>query len=395
MSRNKKTKMEATGPSGAMGAPEAGLTRRSYRCTTKSGRYRSFGVQNVVKELMRENTLMFQCLNPVITGSTSYKYQGSLPLNLRVSAASPANPRTYTYPIYVFRLNVPNGNQTLAEDQPIVQPLIGYRLQAKYESALAPDWTYNWVPITIPAGVGLSTNNVAKDVMYEGVVEMKATKIFHETSKIDVLLTAPKLAVADVEVSIVKFNEASFAPPDLYLDDVNAIQVFRNNSGYAPFGTPSEADENSSNAYYSNWLHNATSHPLAIQPITRDLSGPKPFSKLQSWKYTLCARTTTSADLAPVQHRHTHQLKAYTWHNTASIEGDRNAVPPEPVTQVQPIERGRTVGVFPRPEEQRWVMVSGWTKEFAPTATTPVPDYEPSFDIRITSKFTHANVDLF
>lgn len=393
MSTSKRSRTETTveyaGPSGThFPATDIGLNGlRRYSCKTVHGRKKRLKLESVVRKLVSTNVDRAPFLNDSYSATTGYRVLGSMILAPRWNPADIYPNRTMDFPVYVFRMNVFAGWQSNAGEVEYKRPVIAFKLQG-VQSTFDAEWTYRWVPI---ARASAPTVPV---VMNPQIREqnMNATSFRHIYTSFDAIITGATANAADVAISVVKFNDSQFAPPDIQLNTANQVEVFRVNSGYDA-AQPDAITEEHISTWYDVWLHNQMAHPLSRGKRTPNATGPPPFTELSRKNITISARSTLSVDQGPIQHFHSHVEKAYRWHNTAvSALGNNAGVWPVNENTISEIQTQADVGIWINPTDQRWMMVQAWTRQAPFQASSPVSTAnEPTFDVTMTSKYEFVN----
>lgn len=382
-SGKKEAMIKAIGPAGLAGdGPEIGQTRRVYGCTTTYGRKRKMNMKRILNDMLVHQKVSFQWLN---TGN--FRLNGIIPLNSRYHPSIGVWPRTIAYPVYVFRMNVPIGDQATDTGLGPVRhfPVVAFRLTS-HQAADGEPFSYRWTPCVGLTGGSTAANTNSYEILQSDTDVGSFNSYYHGSTVAEVMFTAPQQFPADVEVSVVRFTGDDYAPPDLFTDQANDYSVWRTNSGYST-DQPSEPSEDATSMYYNTWLHNKISHPLAHAERVSNAVSPAPFVRENTHKYTLCARSTISADSRPVQHLHKHVVLANRWHDSTLLTADVTQVQPTNDYHIKPILTQDHPGVWISPTDQRWLMVCGWTRGGILDTPGLLATEEPSFDVRLTTTF--------
>jgi hypothetical protein len=385
---------EPVGPSNSTRTHELGPSEndRVFQCTRTYGRKKRFDVQKLLHRLMTSQVWKFQSVTAGVGGvlGTGYRAAGSQPLTSRfVVAAFPD--RSINLPVYCYRLTSPIGTQQFADATRIgsFSPQIQYRLRATQTAANAP-WRYRWIPVnpTFNASSTLSTLNAA--IYEETDADFEDTAYYHHWTEARVMFTAPTSTAATVEVRIVEFTEPEYAPPDAGYENNTTELVLSQNSGNLTLND--SARDRVATVFYDTWLHNRQSHPIVRNSRRQDMRGPPPFRTLQKFSTNLAPRTNTNTDSNPIQYIHIQKLNGSRWYASAQPDLSENGPGNGPLSTVYdefPDRRQNNSGIFPKSDQGKWLMVSGFVRGsiLNEPAATSLP-LEPSFDIHIRAKFS-------
>lgn len=385
---------------------------RATECKAYSGKKKRDRVKKIVDWLLASKTFLYQSLSGTDAAS-DFRKGGSLPLSSNYLGANITTyPLTINYPIYVFRCCTPNGEQ---EDFPSAttaydcRPLIGYRLQSVKASATSPN-IYRWVsiaPIQNVVSVANALGNIQGVLKQDKALNFRSPKYRHEYTRVQVLYTNPTSLQVPLVCGFVKFVSEDYAPPDEYVSAGAAlytdVQALRANAGAYNINTPVTANNDVVQHYTDFWDKYWAQHDG--NPLRKFIGDDPAKRSIFNWVGKPYVRSFLPipsdqpiiTGTGGIQHIHTHTLAGRGWIDT-SISSKR--------AQVQAandqIDSGRLAatlgqeqsfsGVFPKPDQQRWFMVSAFTRGGITGPTTAVT-YTPSFDISITQKFsTFANI---
>lgn len=387
---------------GYEGEPVLGSKPRIRVCKRLSGPNRPLRVQSVVKQLMNEQTLLFQSLNNGITlNNNSWRVNGIMPLNSRYTQGSNSVwPRTLQFPVYIYRLSAASGNQLNATTGVVnnCMPLVQFRLQGAQSSDGEP-WVYRWLE-TNPSNNSDPTYNT-RNVMnvIEKETPFNTDKIFHHFTEATVLLTAPTFNTVNVNIDVIQFSEEEMAPPDDYLQNIASTATTSIDHGFAGI-----TDEIVSNDYYSTWLFNKSTHPCCKAYKPRNIVGPPPFRVLKRHTMALGNRDTATADTGGLQYMHKEVMRPTRWYKTYTpsygVPSAGPDVDPNGSIDQSVCDRSKGVGVIPQTTQQKWLMISAFGTPALvggtqPSAVAFLPGNEASFDISIRSKFKCINSGSF
>lgn len=429
---------EATGPGMDQDAKgELGVSRRTYACTMVRGRRKKINSNAVAKNLILRNHQLYQLFN-YSQATSGFKSNGYLSLaakyqNEGESASSPA--ATILFPVYVFRMNVPNGMQEggLGYTPPVppategtwktllnshfIAPNIGYRLVGT-RTALGGPIHYRWEDLTdlglmpplatsgwnvdqtfIPGGPTDKNLNCAGIYMGDGIPN--CTRYCHQVADCQVLFTGAKNLPVDVKCCVVNFAQDDFAPPDegTYFGENFTDNTYSGTNGsrirtrgnIMAFGTGQGADDNVLDAILTPYLHAKSGHPCHTFVQEPGVIEKKAWYETSKFTTTLTGIVNTTLDQNPVQYKHRLIVRPNRWFNS-NCEPD-NVRPHQSVVdpRITPMNTSRANGIYPRVNQERWLMVSAWNNE-------PVKAYnaafsnttDPSFDISIKYSFAFA-----
>jgi len=431
---------EPTGPNMDQDAKmELGLSRRTYGCTMVRGRRKKINSNAVAKNLILRNHQLYQLFN-YSQNVSAFKANGYLSLaaryqNANETSTSPA--ATILYPVYVFRMNVPNGMQegglgytppvppatvgtwTPLLDKHFVAPKIGYRLTGT-RTALGGPIHYRWQELSAlglmpPSGGwnvdqsfvtgGSTLKNYNASGIYIGDGIPNCTRYCHQVADCQVLFTGAKNLPCDVKCCVVNFAQDDFAPPDegFYFGadftdngysggNGSTIRTRGNIEEYtASPAAGLNADDNVLDAILTPYLHAKSGHPLHTFVQEPGVIEKKAWYETSKFSTTLTGILNTSLDQNPVQYKHRLIVRPNRWFNSNN-EPD-NVRPHQAVVdpRITPMNTSRSTGIYPRVNQERWLMVSAWNNE-------PVKAYDaafsnttdPSFDISIKYTFAFA-----
>lgn len=401
--RSRRVRARRAHPTGPTDAPAENedigqAVGRTWGCSTGRFKPKRIKIAPAVKELLIRNEFVFQSLNWGL-GTNVYRSKGTLPLYTQYTLGSATTwPRAMAFPVYVFRLSTPGSGKQfsyITTNDRTACPMIAYRLQGfqDYDNEV---WKYTWVRTAVdipilnnipdPEVPYVSTQaNHAAGVMVEKMFDA-TQKICHEMSDIQVLFTAPTHTSVDVEMSIIKFMDSKWAPPDEYTDYTSDPPVDR--IVQPNIQDISAADSHTFADRITPWLASRMSHPC-FQPIYgRGLTETKFWVEDSKFAKTMTNGLTINKDSYGCQYKHRHMMRPNVWHAT-NCEPDRYPTVDGPgFITVNPSKIDDHSGLFPASDKQRWVMVSGFTRNFI-RLVDHVYDtqQDPSFDISIRSKF--------
>lgn len=386
-------------PSGYEGDQLVAPKTRVVECKVVSGRYRPMGVRNLVRDLMAEQTLVFQSVSNTVTTFYSWRVSGAQPLNTRYTVGTPGGPssggtwpRTALFPVWIYRLSCANGNQIdqVGGGLSPAFPKIQYRLQGT-QGTDGGNWIYQWIPVaavnnsneSFPTWNG--NNTVVKDPG-----SLSASRIYHDSSIVKVLLTGPTGAAVSCGIDVVQFNETDYAPDDEYW-----ITEGGSTSRALDYSGPGLVDEAAINEYYSDWLFNKISHPCVSAYKPPHMSRPAPFRIIKKHRMTIGPRDTTNGDVGGPQYLHHHVFREHRWHNTDTCHytqvNEGPDVDPDGTVTQRVYEKSDHVGVFPDPTKQKWLMIHSFGPPPQANAVAFSAAGEASFDISIRSNFKSVN----
>lgn len=383
---------------GYEGDPLVTAKEKVLTCKSVTGRNRPLRFGSVIRDMLTEQTNLFQSVSNTVTTFYSWQVNGVNPLNCRYIEGKPGNavdswPRKANFPVYIYRLSCCNGMIAghASGTAEFGYPLIQYRLQGS-QTADGEAWTYTWEPVD-PSNNSDSTYptvNKAPIVVQDG--QIQKGKVYHESTVAKILVTAPTLQPVSLGIDIIQFNDDDSAPPDQYYASASGGTAKK-----IDFGTPGVHDKAVNNEYYSTWLFNRLTHPCVTAYKPPDMNKSAPFRILKRHRMTLGPRDTTNANTAGPQYLHTEVLREHRWHATANVHFVQNSegpdVDPDGTADQKAVEMFDTVGIFPDCTKQKWLMVTSFGS--APQVSTGNPFTalaEASFDISIRSKFKASSV---
>lgn len=379
---------------------------RLYSCTTGSRRPKRVRLAPAIREILIRNCFVFQSLNWSRIAN-NYRTNGSMDLRSKyLDGSTLSYPKVMNYPVFVFRLSSPGSGYQYSyatNNHRKGAPLVCYQLCSVQNFANDALRYYWWnddtsayggnCPINIANNVGDallpetgSTKNQAGGVDVEQIFKNNQ-KYCHESSDIQVLFTAPKSAPMDIQVQVVTFDK-DYAPPDIYRDYTEVPTVLREiNEG---LNSGNNADSHTFADRVTNWLAGRMSHPC-YQPIyQRGVTTKQFWYPKHSFTKTLTPAMNTSFDQNAVQYLHRHLHRPNRWYN-CNVEPERNPVtngcPNEVSMNPQTIQDQS--GMFTKPEQTEWLMVSGFTRNVVGAEISePSLTLDGSFDISIRSWFS-------
>lgn len=367
-------------------------------CRAVQGRYKKQNIRRLVEDLLVKESFRYQSLQgsdaTSAVGSTGYYGRGSIPLWNAYSTGSPGvSPQVVALPIYVFRLNAPNGYQSTYPNTgatpDVVSPVIGFSLYA--EKLSGNTYTFKWKSF-LP-NQNMNPQNRYGPIFQDTDSALGDNKIRYDGSRIEILYTAPTQFPSTLTCGVVHFNRDVYAPPDEYYDQSLTLQSIRPNSGAWDIAVPVAPDEPDRLEATAFWQHFMTVHDG--HPLRRDytMNIPKLFTWEKRFVKEFTPKDTTNEYALGYQHKHTHTVKSGVMYNTTIFpkEGVTNTNPLalDLATQVPAnFKEDRTVGVFPHPQSQKWFMVHAFSRQGPQVSgTTFDPTKHASFDISITSAF--------
>lgn len=384
---------------GYEGDPVVGPKVRVSKCKVVTGRYRPVNTGSLVRDLMCEQTLLFQSLSNTVTSFYSWLVNGAQPLNCRYTLGAPGGPasggvwpRTALFPVWIYRLSCCNGNQVdqLGGGYGPAFPKIQYRLQGT-QSADGAGWIYSWVPVNPinNSNDSFPTWN-GNNVIVKDAGTLSASRIYHDSTIVKLLVTAPTVQPVSLGIDVVQFNDEVMAPPDEYwLAEGGAV------SKALDYASPGLVDETAINEHYSDWLFNKVSHPCVSAYKPPHMNRPAPFRILKKHRMTIGPRDTTSGSLQGPQYLHEHVFREHRWHPTDTAHfnqvNEGPDVDPDGTVNQRVYEKFDHVGVFPDPTKQKWLMVHSFGSAPQLNSAAFAVNSEASFDISIRSTFKAVN----
>lgn len=371
------------------------------QCRTKTGRYKKQNYKGIVEALCYKYKYQYQSLIGTAAEDDSFRVNGLFDLRSRYLVGIPNTvPQRLALPIYCFRLNVPmcayQSNLPSAGSNALVAPIIGFRLVAA-KGATESTYTYKWEKVDVNQGLNPTNPNFGTGwVTYRDSDLLMATnKHRFDGCRAEILYTAPTTVPSSLTVSVVRFTRDSYAPPDEYYSG-STIENLRPNSGAWDIAIPvppDEPDRLDATAFWTQFVHNRDGHPLARMslPYSRRL-----FTTEASKTIDFSPGDTTNKLTTGLQHKHITSVKGGVWH-TVSIEDKSISVPANNLNQDLTYQipastyDNKTIGLFPEPTQQKWLMVSSFTRQgYDLNGVAFNPLVHPSFDIRINNAFTSA-----
>lgn len=391
-----------------------GTLVRATECKAVTGRKKRDRLKKLVNWLLDSKTFLYQSL--VGNNATAnFRAGGSFMLNSFYAGTDPTNyPLKCYYPIYVFRCCTPNGEMVDFPTSTSIseaRPLIGYRLVSTKASVTATN-IYYWETIN-PNQNNTQYNGVFPNI--QGVMQqdrsavMYAPKYRHEYTQVKVLYTNPSQLQVPLVCGFVKFNRDEYAPPDEYVNSnsnpqFQTVEALRANAGAynVAAATKPLADNDTVQNYTAFWDKYIVERDG--NPLRKWIGNNADIKQVFNWVGKPYVRTflpiPTDQGIIQgtggIQHIHQHTLRGRGWLNT-SISAKRANVWPindqNDSTDIAIATNSENTfsGVFPVPMNQRWFMVSAWTRGGIGASQTGI-QYTPSFDITIQQKFsTFAN----
>lgn len=373
-------------------------------CRTKTGYPSQPSTRALVDMLMKNYVFQYQSL--VQSDATgNWRSNGSLKLNAFSRATGPVAtyPLIIDYPVYIFRLGVPNGVQTI-NDTPTgrglaARPQIGYRLASVQNAAGEPTYYY-WDSFGVSQNCTNqpytdTTLNMQALVRADDQSVMNTSKPIHKWSTVDVLYTDATTIQTTMVCGLVKFTRPEFCPPDYFYNGDTASTTpipYRQNSNNLADDVASRIQHSE---FWQKYIDNREGHPLRYQETGQ--RPPNVFNwlskKVRVFTPQLSINYGTGTGNAPtgLQHKH-HEFV----HGMGMIDCSQDRLGNTVTVVNRQYEGGPTidvseVGVFPQdPTQERWFMMQCWPRRgINPTPTTPPFNIanEPTFDIRIRQGF--------
>lgn len=370
--------------------PINGNVNSTY-CRTRTGRSKRDRLRTLVQALLASKVYAYRSLN------LGWRSTGSQ--FIETVSSSSGFPSIIDYPVFVFRLSAPNGNQSdfpTAATNTVVAPLIMFRLRS-YQTSAGAALQFRWMSTNPYFNYSVSGSssqtafpnpqaNAQVVVMEDSTTPFTDVRLKHEYSSIKLLYTNPIQLECTLECGVVKFTRDSYCPPDEYIDQAGGwttVNATRGNSGAYDIGVPVLPDGPTSQEMADFWEHYLT--PRTGHPLQVDTRFPTPrpvFHWVSNFKRSFSAQTSTNLETSGVQHQHDEVYRSGVWNNTAIPQ---NATLNSGFWDQTP---ARDAGVFPKPNAQRWFMVTAWTRNGVVAPATLSANTSPSFDIDIRSKFT-------
>lgn len=379
-----------------------GLSAPISQCRTITGYDKRPTLDYVMRQMLKTQVFQYQTL--VQNDATgNWRSNGSFRFNTYAQGTTLAYPLTINYPVYIFRIGVPNGRQTVpsvatAVDGTVknMRPTMCYRLRSIQNSATSPvqfEWnsvdpSQNCSEPPYPAG---TSYNMQSMVRGDDANPFETPAPIHNWSTINLLYTDATTIQTTLVCGLVKFTDSEFCPPDFGYDgDVaNNVQItYRGNStNYTP------TSMNSFSEFWNHYINQREGHPLRYEEVGR------PPRRVFNWlskkvrTFTPAVNYSLSTVATPtgLQHLHSETVRGMGPTNCSIGKAADLIVVPNRQAEVGPQIEQNEVGIFPaRAEEGRWFMVQGWPRRgINPNSTNPnFNTNEPTFDIRIRQSFS-------
>lgn len=374
-------------------------------CRTKTGYPKQPSTRAIVDLLMKNYVFQYQCLVQS-DASGNWRSNGALKLNTFSRATGPVAtyPLIIDYPVYIFRLGVPNGAQTtndVVNGRAVsARPVIGYRL-ASSQNAVGDPVYYFWDTFGVSQNCVNTpytdtTLNMQALVRADDQAVMNTSRPIHKWSTVDVLYTDATTIQTTMVCGVVKFTRPELSPPDSFYNGDTATPTtipYRQNSNNLADDVNSRVQHSE---FWQKYIDNREGHPLRYQE-----TGATPVrvfnwlsKKVRVFTPQISINYGTGTNNAPtgLQHKH-HEFVHGMGMMDCSQDRLGNIVPVvNRQYETGPTTEASEVGVFPQdPTEQRWFMMQCWPRRgVSPTPTTPAfnPANEPTFDIRIRQGFS-------
>ena len=386
-------------------------------CTRRVGKSRRTKLRSLVNAMLSTKTFLYQSL-----GGTNALYNwrqggGAFLTQYYSEGSATEYPQTITYPIYIYRLGVANGAMTdfPSSSTPYTSaPLICYRLQSTRASAGSSN-IYKWTSWSSgqsvisaatnsdgPSGARFNNHNYQTCVIEETIDPFAAERIRHDSSTVKLLYTNPTQLSVPLVCGVIKFTKDTFCPPDEYGSNTDtnpyvAVNAIKANAGAYNISVPVPADGVVQRQYTDFWDHyirQRDGHPLRSDPRS-----PTPrnvfnfvakFARLVGSQQSIAYGTGTQAARAPtgIQHQHVERIAGMGWKNTSIHNVAESLQPQDDQNNFRDQIVRNNVGIFPKPTEQRWFMVSAWARRGTAAAESYDIGITPTFDISITQRFS-------
>lgn len=386
---------------------------RATKCRAYTGKRKRESIKKLVSWMLREKVFRYQSLVGN-SATSSFRGGGSFNLtNIYITGTDNTYPQSIDYPIYIFRCSVPNGQQMdfpNVGSRTAIAPIIGYRLQSFRLNANTPN-SYRWVTIVPQQNVNfqqppLNHLNIQACIDQDEPGEFSSNRIRHDYTTVAVHYTAPTALQCPLITGFVRFTRDEYCPPDEYVSvsdtpPYSVINSTRANAGSYNISVPvptDGVDQMEYTAFWDRYITLREGHPLR-RHLTFD-NVPREVFKFERRPFVrtfgLASTDVAGAPLGHgrIQHTHVDTLRSRGWKDTSisarKLHLDQNNDQANVLdNSFATYSDAEMVGVFPKPTDQRWFMVSAFPRLGTLVMGTPsTATLTPSFDISLTQKYS-------